>query len=100
MVQVNEIRSKEKEGTATLEDESFLEAALRVRAQKISDKTPLTERLKKLKEIVNMAKGATLRAKTLIYGGTVVKIDKFSQLIHADRPHPTVRSNGSAIVMT
>ena len=99
MGQVNEIREREKEGTATLEDESFLEAALRIRSQKVADKVPLSEKLKALRGIVKIAENATLRAKTMVYGGTIVKIGEFTQIIHADKPHPTIRSNGSAIVM-
>ncbi len=99
MHQVSEIREREKEGTATLEDESFLEAALRIRSQKVADKGPLVERLKKVREIINIAVGATLRAKTMVYGGTVLEIGGFTQIIHTDRPHPTIKSNGSAIVI-
>ena len=97
--QVNEIHEREKEGTATLEDKSFLDAAMRIRAQRVLEKAPLTERLKKLYVIVKCAEKATLTAKTMIYGGTMLKIGGFTQIINADRPRTTVKSNGSAIVM-
>jgi uncharacterized protein (DUF342 family) len=99
MHQVSEIREREKEGTATLEDESFLEAALRIRTQKVADKGPLVEQLKKMKDIITAAGAATLRAKTMVYGGTILDIGGFTQIIHNDMPHPTIKSNGSAIVI-
>ena len=98
-VQVNRIREKEKEGSATLEDEGFLEAALRVRAQKNAEKVPLVERVQYLSSIIALAKKATLRAKTVIYGGTYLKICGFSQIINSDRPHATAYSNGTNIVV-
>ncbi len=98
-VQVNRIREKEKEGSATLEDEGFLEAALRVRAQKNAEKVPLLERVQYLNSIISLAKKATLRAKTVIYGGTYLKICGFSQIINSDRPHASAYSNGTNIVV-
>lgn len=97
--QVNRIREKEKEGSASLEDEGFLEAALRVRAQKNSEKLPLIERVNHLSSIIALAKKATLRAKTVIYGGTYLKICGFSQIINSDRQHASVYSNGTNIVV-
>lgn len=97
--QVNEIHEREKDGTASLEDKSFLDAALRIRTQKAADKIPLVEKVKKLTEIVRIAEKATLTAKTMIYGGTVLNIGGYTQIINADRPHVTAKSNGSAIVM-
>lgn len=97
--QVNEIHEREKEGTASLEDKSFLDAALRIRTQKMNEKIPLNERIAKLTEIVRIAEKATLNAKTMIYGGTVLNIGGFTQIINADRAHTVAKSNGSAIVM-
>ena len=97
--QVNEIHEREKDGTASLEDKSFLDAALRIRTQKAAEKVPLTERIKKLNDIIRLAEKATLSAKTMIYGGTILSIGGFTQIINADRPHATLKSNGSAIVM-
>lgn len=97
--QVNEIHEREKEGTASLEDKSFLDAALRIRTQKAAEKVPITERIRKLTEIVRIAEKATLTAKTMMYGGTVLNIGGFTQIINADRPHVTAKSNGSAIVI-
>ena len=97
--QVNRIREKGKSGTATLEDEGFLDAALRVRAQKTAEKTPVLERVEKLNTVIAFAKKATLRAKTVIYGGTYLKICGFSQIINSDRAHASAYSNGTNIVI-
>ncbi|MBQ3841377.1 MAG: DUF342 domain-containing protein [Ruminiclostridium sp.] len=97
--QVNRIREKGKAGTATLEDEGFLDAALRVRSQKAGEKTPILERVEQLNSIVELAKKATIRAKTVIYGGTYLKICGFSQIINSDRPHASAYSNGTNIVI-
>ena len=97
--QVNQIREKEKEGTATLEDESFLEAAMRIRAQKTAEKSPISERVKRLSAIISSANKAAIRAKTMMYGGCFLKICGFTQIINSDRPHATVYSNGSNVVV-
>lgn len=97
--QVNQIREKEKEGSATLEDESFLEAAMRIRAQKAAEKNPISERVKRLSAIIASADKATIRAKTMIYGGCFLKICGFTQIINSDRSHATVYSNGSNVVV-
>ncbi len=97
--QVNEIHEREKEGTASLEDKSFLDAALRIRTQKAAEKAPITEKMKKLSDIVKIAEKATITAKTMMYGGTILNIGGFTQIINADRPHATAKSNGSAIVL-
>ncbi len=98
--QVNEIREREKAGTATLEDKSFLEAAVRIRSQKTSEKAPVSERIKRLKEIIELSAKATLKAKSMIYGGAFLKICGFSQVLNSDRSHATVYSNGKNVVVT
>ncbi len=98
--QVNDIREKEKLGTATLDDEGFLEAAIRVRTQKLADKHPLTEKMKKFRSIVERSKKSTLRAKTMIYGGAILKVCGHTQILNSDRAHATVYSNGTNIVVT
>ena len=97
--QVNKIREKEKAGTATLEEESFLDAAMRIRSQKLSEKNPLSERIKKLSSIISSSQKATLRAKTMIYGGAFLKVCGFSQIINSDRPRATVYSNGTNVIV-
>ncbi len=98
--QVNEIREREKNGTATLDDESFLEAAIRIRTQKLADKHPLTERTKTLERIIETSKKSTLRAKTMVYGGAILNVCGFTQILNSDRNHATIYSNGKAIVIT
>lgn len=98
--QVNEIREKEKNGEASLEDESFLEAAVRIRTQKAGEKVPLQEKIKKLSDIIAGANKATLRVKSMIYGGAILKVCGHTQILNSDRSHATVRSNGSNIVIT
>ncbi len=97
--QVNLIREKEKDGSATLDDKSFLEAAVRIRAEKQNEKVPLVERIKKLEGIVVNSNKATLRAKTMIYGGAFLKICGFTQILNSDRAHATVYSNGTNVVV-
>ena len=97
--QVNRIHEKEKAGTATLEDKGFLDAALRVRAQKTAEKAPVIERVEKLNSIIEVAKKATIHARTVIYGGTYLKICGFSQIINSDRAHASAYSNGTNIVI-
>lgn len=98
--QVNEIREKEKDGTASLEEKSFLNAAMRIRSQKLADKNPIVERIKKLSEIISTSEKATIKAKNMIYGGAFLKIGAFTQIINSDRSHATVYSNGSNVVVT
>ena len=98
--QVNTIREHEKEGTATLEEKAFLDAAIRIRAQKNTEKAPITERIKYLGSIIDIARKATLRARTMIYGGAVISVGGFTQILNSDRARAVVRSNGSSIVIT
>ncbi len=98
--EVNMIREKEKAGTATLEEKSFLEAAIRIRTQKSAEKAPLIEQIRNAQEIIANSNKAQLFAKTMIYGGAILKVCGFTQILNSDRPHATVRSNGSAIVIT
>jgi hypothetical protein len=97
--QVNEIREREKAGTATLDDKGFLDAAMRIRAQKTNEKAPINERMKKLSAIIESSNSATIRAKTMIYGGAFLKICGFTQIINSDRSHATVCSNGTNVVV-
>ncbi len=97
--QVNQIREREKQGTATLEDESFLEAAMRIRAQKTAEKSPISERVKRLAAIIASADKATIRTKTMMYGGCFLKVCGFTQIINSDRSHATVYSNGSNVIV-
>ena len=97
---VNSIREKEKAGTATLDDQSFLDAALRIRAEKTGERVPLVERSKWLNGIIELANKATLTAKTMIYGGAIIKIGGFSQILNSDRARAVARSNGKALVIT
>ena len=98
--EVNQIREKEKEGTATLEDKSFLEAANRIRTQKSAEKAPIIEQIKYAQGIIENSKKASLFAKSMIYGGAILKVCGFTQILNSDRPHATVRSNGSSLVIT
>ena len=98
--EVNQIREKEKEGTATLEDKSFLEAANRIRTQKSAEKAPIIEQTKYAQGIIENSKKASLFAKSMIYGGAILKVCGFTQILNSDRPHATVRSNGSSLVIT
>ncbi|MBO6301873.1 MAG: DUF342 domain-containing protein [Ruminiclostridium sp.] len=98
--QVNEIREREKQGTATLDDKSFLDAALRIRTQKSGEKAPISERIKRLNEIIALSSKATLKTKSMIYGGAFLKIGGFSQVLNSDRAHATAYSNGRAVVVT
>lgn len=98
--QVNEIREREKNGTATLEEESFLDAAIRIRSQKASEKAPMQERIKKLSGIVADADKATLHVKNMLYGGTFLKISGHTQILNSDRSHATARASGNNIVIT
>ena len=97
--QVNQIREKEKEGTATLEDESFLEAAMRIRAQKAAEKSPISDRVKRLSAIIASADKATIKVKTMVYGGCFLKVCGFTQIINSDRAHATIYSNGNNVVV-
>ncbi|MBP5605078.1 MAG: DUF342 domain-containing protein [Ruminiclostridium sp.] len=98
--QVNAIREKEQAGTVTLEEKSFLEAALRIRSQKVAEKVPITERIKRLEEIIAASEKATIRAKNMLYGGAVLQICGFTQILNSDKARATVYSNGANIVVT
>ena len=97
--QINIIREKEREGTSTLDDESFLDAAVRIKSQKQAEKLPVNERIKKLQKIIENAKKATLKAKTMIYGGAFLKICGFTQILNSDKAHATAYSNGVNIIV-
>ncbi len=98
--QVNQIREKEREGTATLEDKSFLEAAIRIRTQKAGEKGPIMEQIKQIQNIIAESKKAQLSAKTVIYGGAILKVCGFTQILNTDRQRAVVRATNSAIVIT
>ncbi len=98
--QVNSIREREQAGTVTLEEKSFLEAALRIRSQKVVERNPITDRIKRVEEIIAASEKATIRAKNMLYGGAVIQICGFTQILNSDKARATVYSNGANIVVT
>ena len=87
-------------GFLSAEDEDFLQAAIRIKEQKLEQKRPITERISEIEKLIALAGEANFRAMRSLHAGVTLKIKGFRREIDSEYGRITAYANSLGIVIS
>lgn len=97
---VSRLEEAGKTGELSLEDQDFMRAAVRIRAQKVQEEEPLRRKLEELDYVIELSKKSCLHASTVIYSGVVLYISGYTYVMENDKTKASAYANNMGIVIT
>ena len=87
-------------GFLAAEDEDFLQAALRIKEQKLEQQRPIINRITAIERVMAVAEEASFRTTRSLHAGVVLKIKGFRREIDAEYGRITAYANSLGIVIS
>lgn len=87
-------------GFLAAEDEDFLQAALRIKEQKLEQQRPIIDRITAIERVMALADEASFRTTRSLHAGVVLKIKGFRREIDAEYGRITAYANSLGIVIS